>query len=71
MNDQPISTTETPRKSKRNVMITGVIALTVLLAGAAFVEGRLLNLQALAGSTDGTQRVEVHIDQTIFRTKDE
>jgi hypothetical protein len=50
MTDQPISTTETPRKSKRTgLIIGGVIVLIALLAGAAYVGGRLLNQTALAG----------------------
>ncbi len=54
MKDQPISITETPRKSKRNGMIIGgVIAFIVLLGGAAFVGGRLLNQPTQAADSGG------------------
>jgi hypothetical protein len=47
MVDPTVSTTEAPRKSKRTRSIVGgVVALIVLLAGAAFVGGQLLNQQA-------------------------
>lgn len=73
MNDQPLPNTETPRKSKRTVMIIGgMIALIGLLAGAAFVGGRLLNRQAQIGDpkglafssgTGGAQQVSVHLER--------
>ena len=50
MEDQSVASAGTPKKSRRTgLIIGGVIALIVLLAGAAFVGGRLLNQTAPAG----------------------
>jgi hypothetical protein len=43
----------TPRKKPRTPYIIGGIVLVLLLAGAAFVGGRLLNGQGLPGLTNG------------------
>ncbi len=46
MEEQSVSSAGAPRKSKRTGLIVGgVIALIMLLSGAAFVGGRLLNNQ--------------------------
>lgn len=45
--------TPTPRKSRRPYVIGGIVALVLLLAGAAFVGGRLLNGQGLPGLSLG------------------
>jgi hypothetical protein len=72
MTDSTGSTEGTPKKPKRTGLIVGgVIALIVLMAGAAFVGGRLLNQQAQArdpgsaalGGAGGEQRVEVHLER--------
>jgi hypothetical protein len=68
-----VSTTETRGKPKRTkLIIGGTIALVILLAGAAFVGGRLLNQQVQTGDPSGmafnngaggTQRVSVSIER--------
>ena len=65
MTDPSISSTETPKKPKRIGLIVGVIVLVALLAGAAFVGGRLLNNQPQAGGPggpDGRQSVSFQIE---------
>jgi len=73
MEEQSASNMGTPRKSKRTGWIVGgVIASIVLLGGAAFVGGRLLNQAApppegkgglvVSGGPDGAQRVSVQIE---------
>ncbi len=72
MTNQPVSTTGTQKKARRTGLIVGgVIALIVLLAGAAFVGGRLLNQNApaggpgnmvMAGGPAGGQRVSLQIE---------
>jgi hypothetical protein len=60
-----------PKKTKRTgLIVSGVIALIVLLAGAAFVGGRLLNQQsgdpnstAFSGGAGGAQRVSVSLER--------
>jgi hypothetical protein len=47
--------TPTPRKSRLPLIIGGVVVLVLLLAGAAFVGGRLLNGQGLSRLTSGLQ----------------
>lgn len=47
--------TPTPRKSRLPLIIGGVIIVVLLLAGAAFVGGRLLNGQGLSGLSSGIQ----------------
>ncbi len=59
-------------KPRRAKLIVGVVALIVLLGGAAFVGGRLLNQAApptggegslvMSGGPDGAQRVSVQIE---------
>jgi hypothetical protein len=71
MTDSSVSTGGTPKKTKRTgLVVSGVIALIVLLAGAAFVGGRLLNQQAgdpsgmaFGGDAGGTQRVKVRLER--------
>jgi hypothetical protein len=47
--------TPTPRKSKLPLIISGIVLLVLLLGGAAFVGGRLLNGQGLSGLSSAIQ----------------
>jgi hypothetical protein len=49
--------TPTPRKSRLPLIIGGIVVLVLLLAGVAFVGGRLLNGQGLPGLTLGGPQV--------------
>lgn len=51
--------TPTPRKSKLPLIISGIVLLVLLLGGAAFVGGRLLNGEGIPGFSFGGARSTV------------
>ncbi len=71
MEDQSVASAGTPRKSKRiGLIVGGVVALLVLLAGAAFASGRLLNNQSTQAGGQGGPGSKRPISFQIERAKE-